>query len=408
MSGTYFSGVRASDQTIAPPVLRVGDAGDIGILVTAPDRDTSKVPLNRPWDIVGDFRKADALGLTGTAAMNLRHIWDQFEQQSGKLSVVVVDEAEDPTQQTAAVIGEQTTKTGLYAFLNSENEVGIKPDMLIAPGFANAEPGNEANPVVGALATVGQRIRALVAADSTGSTSAEAISARQNYGFDNLVITDPAIRIFDTASDAEVEMPLSCTVAGVQARTHLENGWWWSFDNKLINGPVIGPSRPIDFRINDGGSEATHLKGNEVTTMIRRQGFYLWGGHTADPARLLGGTTVGRLVSWKLYDALEEGLFPFIGVPGNVQAVPQIEGVGRKFLSDVRAKGAIINFEFSLPRDLNSATQMADGVFFYRFRFVEAASIRAIEIYGYRTPEFYEEFLSQAEAANAFASFTNS
>ncbi len=50
----------------------------------------------------------------------------------------------------------------------------------------------------------------------------------------------------------------------------------------------------------------------------------------------------------------------------------------------------------------------AGGVFFYRFRFVEAALIRAIEIYGYRTPEFYEEFLTQAEASNAFASFTDS
>lgn len=407
MSNTYFSGVRASDHTIAPPVIRVGDAGDIGILVTAPDRD-GDVPLDRPFDIVGDFSKADKLGLTGTAALNLRHIWDQFEQQSGKICVVPVEEIEDPTQQQAAVIGDQTTKTGIYAFLDAENTVGINPDCIIAPGFANAPAGVTADPVVGALATVGQKIRALAIADLPATTAADAISARENYGYDNLVLADPGMEIFDTASDVNVEIPLSTTIAGVQARTHLEKGWWWSFDNKEIRGPIIGPSRPIDFRINDGGSEATHLKGNDITTVIRRKGFYLWGGHTADPARLMGGTTVGRLVSWKLYDALEEGLFPFIGVPGNVQAVPLVESTGRKFLDDVKAKGAIINHEFSLPRDLNSATQMADGVYFYRLRFVEAAPIRAIEIWGYRTPEFYSEFLTQAEATAAFSSFTNS
>ncbi|MEL6503495.1 MAG: phage tail sheath subtilisin-like domain-containing protein [Pseudomonadota bacterium] len=406
MSTTYFSGVRASDHTIAPPVIRVGDAGDIGVVVTAPDRDTDKVALNRPFDIVGDFTKADLLGLSGTAALNLRHIWDQFEQQSGKMCVIPVPEVADPTQQKAAVIGDQTTKTGIYAFLDAEGTVGINPDCIIAPGFANAPEGNQADPVVGALANVGQKIRALAIADGPATTAADAISARQNYGYDNLVITDPGFEIFDTASDANVEIPLSTTVAGVQARTHLENGWWWSFDNKEIRGTIVGPSRPVDFRINDAGCEATHLKGNDITTVIRRKGFHLWGGHTADPARLMGGTTVGRLVSWKLYDALEEGLFPFIGVPGNVQAVPQIEGVGRKFLSDVKARGAIIDYTFSLPRDLNSATLMADGAYFYRLRFVEAAPIRAIEIYGYRTPEFYAEFLTQAEAANAFAAFT--
>lgn len=407
MSTPYFSGVRASDQTIAPPILPIGDAGDIGIVVTAPDRDTSKVPLNRPWDIVGDFTKADALGLTGTAALNLRHIWDQFEQQSGKLAVVVIDKVEDPAAQTAAFIGDQTTKTGVYALLDAEGEIGIKPDCIIAPGFAYAEPGASASPAVGALATVGQKIRALAIADSSGTTAAEAISARQNYGFDNLVITDPAISIYDTASQSDVEMPLSATVAGVQARTHLENGWWWSFDNKLINGPINGPARPIDFRINDAGSEGTHLKGNDITTMIRRKGFYLWGGHTADPAKLMGGTTVGRLVSWKLYDALEEGLFPFIGVPGNAQSIPQIKGVGDKFLADVKGTGAIINYSFDLPTSVNSPTLMADGAFFYHLRFVEAASIRSIDIYGFRTPEFYSEFLTEAEASNAFANFTS-
>lgn len=408
MSNTYFSGVRASDHTIAPPVIRVGDAGDIGIVVTAPGRDTSKVPLNRPWDIVGDFTKANDLGLTGTAALNLRHIWDQFEQQSGKICVVVVDEVEDPTAQKAAVIGDPATKTGIYAFLDAQNEVAIDPDCIIAPGFANAPEGLNADPVVGALATVGQKIRALAVADGPATTAADAISARQNYGYDNLVIADPAINIFDTASNSEVEIPLSTTIAGVQARTHLEKGWWWTFDNKEVRGTIIGPSRPVDFRMNDGGCEATHLKGNQISTLIRRKGFYLWGGHTTDPAMLAGGTTVGRLVSWKLYDALEEGLFPFIGVPGNVHAVPQIEGVGRKFLSDVKAKGAIINYEFSLPRDLNSSDQMADGTYFYRLKYVEAAPVRAIEIWGYRTPDMYAEFLSQAEASNAFAAFTNS
>ena len=90
-----FSGIRGADAFVAPPIIPVGEAGGIGIVVTAPDRDTAKVPLNRPWDIVGDFGKAAALGAAGTALPVLTQIWGQQSRRSPKMSVVVVEEAAD-------------------------------------------------------------------------------------------------------------------------------------------------------------------------------------------------------------------------------------------------------------------------------------------------------------------------
>jgi len=406
LSNTYFSGVRASDATVAPPVIRVGDAGDIGIVVTAPDRDTAIVPLDRPWDIVGDFRKAEALGVGGTALANLTQIWSQFERTSGKISVVVVEESDDPDTQKAAVIGDATTKTGIHALLDSEATLGIKPDLILAPGFATANGGALADPVVGALASVGQKMRSIAFVDGPGTTTADAVAEMENYNQDNLVVCDPSFRSFDTVSDADVDFPLSTFAAGVTARTHLDpgKGWWWSFDNKEIAGPILGSSRPIDFRSYDAGSEATHLKGNRITTVVRKNGWRLWGGHTADAEALLGGTIVGRLVSWKVYEALEEAIFPFIGVPASFDNVPLIEGIGQKFIDDLVAKGALIRgSKLILPREINSAQQIADGRLFYRLYFQEAAPIRAVDIYGIRTPSLYAEFLDRNAATDAFA-----
>lgn len=266
----------------------------------------------------------------------LKTPWGRFGCQSGKIVVIPIEEKEDTAQQLAAAIGDPAIKTGMHAFLNADGEVSINPDCIITPGLFTAET-NKANSGVTTLAAVGTKIRALAFADTPMTTTDEAIQAESNHGENNLVLCHPHANAWSVAAGADVPIPLSVIAAGVQARTHLERGWW-SLDNKLVGAGISGPARPIDFRIYDSGSEGTHLKGNRVTTMVKHDGFRLWGGHTADDGQLMGGTTVGRLVSWKLYDALERGLFPFIGVPGNANSIPAVRGTGEKFLADYYAE----------------------------------------------------------------------
>ncbi len=402
MTTNYHHGVRAHDMTQAPPIIRVGESGEIGIIGTAPDADAEKWPLNIPVAIIGDITKAASLGTTGTLPIALKTIWKQYAKTSGKIVVVRVEELADPAQQISAVIGDVTLKTGVHAFRSSKTLLGIEPDLLIAPGFANATPDGNANAVVNELISVAVRLRSFVFFDGPNTTATDAVKARENYGSDRAMMVDNFISEWDTGSDGEVQLPGSVLAAGVQSKMDLEKGFWWPASNKpaLINGTA----RVVDFRSNDSGCEANFLNSHDITTIIRDDGFRLWGTHTMDKEKLLGGTIVGRRVADKTYDALERGLMPYIDIPPSEQAIENIAGSVRGFLRDMRGKGALIGYEFEFPADLNSVQQMADGQYFYKLRFVEAASIRDIEIWGYRTPELYAEFLTQAAALSSFSS----
>ncbi|MDD7908567.1 phage tail sheath subtilisin-like domain-containing protein [Pseudovibrio exalbescens] len=399
MTTNYHHGVRAFDKTTAVPVIRVGESGEIGIIGTAPEADNDKWPLNVPVAIVGDITKAESLGGAGTLPIALKTIWKQYSQTSGKIVVVRVEEIADPDQQKSAVIGDVTQKTGVHAFRSANTLVGIEPDLLIAPGFANATADGVANAVVNELVSVANRLRSFVFFDGPNTSAADAVLARENYGSDRAMMVDNYISEWDTASDGEVQLPGSILAAAMQSKMDLERGFWWPASNKpaLVNGTA----RVVDFRSNDSGCEANFLNSHDITTIIRDDGFRLWGTHTLDSEKLLGGTIVGRRVADKTYDALERGLMAYIDVPTSIQALKDIAATAEEFLRSMVRQGALISFQFELPLELNSARQMADGKLVYRLKFVEAASIREIQLWGYRTPDLYEEFLTRAAAVSS-------
>jgi phage tail sheath protein FI len=400
MSTNYKHGVFASDKTAATPRLRVGDGGEIIMYGTAPAADNDKFPLNVPTPILGDIAQVDDLGTQGTLKAALKASWRQYKRQSGKIAVVRVEETVDPAQQKAAIIGSETDKSGIYAGLACSGLLDFEPDLLCAPGFANAAAGPEADAVINAMTDVADRIRSFVFADGPNTTTADAIAARQNYSSDRLQIIDPHVLMFDTDAADTINMPGSAIYAGLQSRLDLEEGFWWSNDNKDVN--IEGMARPIDWRVGQTNSEANILNASDVSTFYRRKGFWTWGGMTLDPARALGGTIVGRRVADKLYDSLEGGLLPFIGRPTRLHAVRHIGSVAHEFGLGLMQKGALNGFKFELPEDLNTPQQIADGILFFKLEFIEATPMRVIEVWGYRVPGMYQEFLSLASAQASF------
>lgn len=402
MSTNYHHGVRATDQTFGTPRIRPGEAGEICIVGTAPGADAAIWPENVPVAILGDITTASTLGDTGTLPLALRAIWAQYERTSGKIAVIRVPDVADPAAQISAVVGSPVDMTGVHAARKVQDALDFVPDILIAPGFAFAQAGGPANPAIKEMVTVAERIRAYVFADGPNTTTADAIQARDDYSSDRLSLIDPMMTMWSTTANAHVEVPGSAVYAGVQSRLDLEKGFWWSPDNKEVRG-VTGIARPVDWRLNDSGCEATQMTRSAVSTFYRDKGFWTWGGGSVDPLRTLGGTVVGRRVADKVYDALEQGLRAYIGVPVSIQAIRDIAGLVENFLRELVQKGAIIGATFEMPEDLNTPRQIADGILFFRLKFVEAAPIRDIEIWGYRTPDLYEEFLERAAAASAFS-----
>lgn len=401
MTTNYGHGVFSYDKTQAPPQIEVGPSGEISIVGTAPDMDTSKWGNNVPGEIAGDITKAESLGNTGTLPLALKQIWRQYGKQSGRIAVIPVEEVADPEQQMSAVVGSEVLKTGIYANLKCSTILNFEPDLMIAPGFATVPTSGDVPPSVGALAAVGSKIRSFAYVDTTNGTLAEANQSRALVGYDNVMLVHNHTKEWSTVTDSHVSLPGSIFAAAMQSKYDLEKGFWWSASNKP--GNLDGLHQPIHYRRGDKGCEANLLNSNDITTIIRDKGEYkLWGSHTLDNAKLMGGTVVGRRVSYKLYDALDNGLHPYIDVPNSLQAIEDIASSGREFLRWLIAHGALIGAELELPLGLNTVGQIAKGIFIYRLKFVEAGPLREIQIWGIRTPELYAEFLDQASALTHF------
>jgi len=276
----------------------------IGFVGTAPDADAAIFPENQPVLVTGPRMAAD-LGATGT----LRDAYLAAYAQGVSVAIVVrVATDEDAADTTANVLGTATAYSGVYALLAAASITGQTPRILAAPGWTSGDPADGVNPVVSALLTVAEKLRAVVIKDGPNTTEADAITDAGLYGSQRLYIVDPAVRVFDAAAQGSVTKPASAYVAGLLSKRDQERGFWWSPSNQEVRG-ITGTARPIGFAMSEPETEANRLNEAKVATIVRRNGFRLWGNRSASSDALC----VPVRAPHRRYDLRERGRGASVG-----------------------------------------------------------------------------------------------
>jgi hypothetical protein len=285
----FLHGVEIIEVDTGSRPIRTVRSGVIGIVGTAPDADNTFFPLNTPVLIAGSRLEAAKLDTTGDGQGTLPGALDGIFDQIGAVVIVVrVEVGADEAATLANIIGGVDAGTGAYegvhALAGAESVVGFAPRILIAPGWTHQRPEDAANPVIAELEGIADRLRAVIVADGPNTTDAAAQTYAADFGTSGRVyVVDPWVMILG-ADGAVITQPSSARVAGVIARTDNDLGFWHSPSNKGIFG-IIGTARPVDFKLGDSASRANLLNENDVATIIRQDGFRLWGNRvpTADP-----------------------------------------------------------------------------------------------------------------------------
>jgi len=285
----FLHGVEILEVDTGARPIRTVRSGVIGIVGTAPDADAAAFPLNTPVLVAGNRAEAAKLDTVGTGLGTLPGALDGIFDQIGAVVIVVrVEEGVDEPATLANIVGGVDAGTGAYegvhALAAAESVVGFTPRILCAPGWTHQRPTDLANPVVAELEGIASRLRALIVADGPNTNDADAQTYAGDWGTSGRVyVVDPWVKVLDSAGSPVAE-PSSARVAGVIARTDNDRGFWFSPSNKGIFG-IIGTSRPVDFKLGDAASRANLLNENNVATIIRQDGFRLWGNRvpTADP-----------------------------------------------------------------------------------------------------------------------------
>jgi len=372
----------------------------IGIVGTAPEADVEAFPVNKPVLIAGSRTEAAKLGESGSLPMGIDGIFDQ----AGALVVVVrVEEGDDDDATMANIVGGTNATTGqyegVYSLLGAESVVGYQPRIICVPGFTHQRtedtetPGTYlANPVVSELLGIADRLKAVIIADGPNSTDEDAFSYAQDFGTARVYVVDPFVTVYDAVTATYVDQPASARVAGAIAKSDNERGFWWSPSNNTIYG-IVGTARPVDFALGDPNARANLLNENNVATIIRQDGYRLWGNRTlsSDPkwaflcvrrtADIINDS-LQRAHLWAVDRNLTKTYFDAV-----------VEGVNA-YLRHLTAIGAILGGECWADPDLNTPDQLKAGKCYFDFDFTASAPAEHITFRSHLVDDYYKDIFA--------------
>lgn len=294
----------------------------------------------------------------------------------------------DPSKVLATdIIGTVTAggnRTGLQALLDVPSTLGIKPRIILAPGWATQQS------VSSAMTTMADKLKGHAYLDAPiGTTFQQALESRGVAGAINFttaspraVLCYPHVQVADPASGNLVLEPLSQNLAGLASFMDLTKGYWASPSNNELRR-VQATERPIGWSLTDPNCEASLLNSVGIVTVVRGfgTGFLAWGNRSAawpTNTHPLNFICV-RVVADILHEALERASLPYIDRPLTRAQLDAIREDVNLFISTLVTKGALLGGACSWDPADNPEDQMALGKAKFRLSFLPPVPLEGLE-----------------------------
>lgn len=339
-------------------------------------------PVNTPAIISGSTKKAAYLGPDGTLPADVADILNQTDAM---IVVVRVDQGSDAAETQKNVIN------GLNQLLTAKQLLDITPRIIIAPDFSATDP------VAAQIEVVANKLRAVGYIDSpVGATPADVVKRRQNYGA-RIEILRP--RVYTTSDASGTPRPYSAIAAGHRCRIDNDKGFWWSKSNQPIYG-VTGLEQIDDFEIDSTTCTVNQLNKNQVSTIIRYNGFRHWGNYLCSTDPQWAFECVRRTAD-DIEDSIASAMMnDFIDRPIDAHLGSDIIETINGYIRQLYELGAINGGNAWLDSELNTKESLAAGKLYINVEFAPKSPCQTITT-TYRINNDYtvEEFASLLKAA---------
>ncbi|MCF6782590.1 phage tail sheath protein [Stutzerimonas stutzeri] len=390
MSTEYHHGVRVLEINEGTRPIRTVSTAIVGMLCTASDADSATFPLNKPVLLTDVLTASGKAGEQGTLARSL----DAIADQASPVTVVVrVEEGESEAETTSNIIGGVTAGgqyTGMKALLAAEAQLGVKPRILGVPGLDNLAVTTE-------LVATAEKLRAFAYANAHNcETVSEAIAYRDGFGARELMLIWPDFVNWDTTTNADAPASAVARALGLRAKLDQQIGWHKTLSNVPVNG-VSGLSRDIYWDLQNPATDAGLLNANEVTTLIRREGFRFWGSRTcsADPLFAFENYTRTAQV---LADTMAEAHFWAVDKPMHASLVRDIvEGINAKFRELIRG-GYLIGGECWFDEAANDKDTLKAGKLFLDYDYTPVPPLEDLMLRQRITDRYLVDFAAGIKA----------
>lgn len=386
---SYHHGVRVHELNEGTRPIRTVSTAVIGLIATGSDADTTAFPLDKPVLITNIQAAIGNAGTQGTLARSLQAIVDQT---NAVVVVVRVDQKTDEAEQTTAVIGGTVNGkyTGMKALLTAEQNLGVKPRILGAPGLDTAA-------VTAALGGIAEKLRAFNYVSAHGcETKEEAVAYRDAIGSRETMIIWPDFLGWDTVTSSTKTFEATARALGLRAKIDNDIGWHKTLSNVPVNG-VTGISKDVFWQLQSMDTDAGYLNSNEVTTLIQSSGLRFWGSRTCTDDPLFAFENSTR-TSQVLSDTMAEGHMWAVDKPLHPSLARDIvEGINAKF-RDLKTQGYIIDGECWFDDSVNSKETLKSGRLILDYDYTPVPPLEDLTLRQRITDKYLADFASRMTA----------
>ena len=290
------------------------------------------------------------------------------------LSTVAVAAQTADAQTSVKLLGRESQLTGIYALTSVD-----PPPTIICVGstLATTRPGTNANVLASGLVEIAGKLKAIAVLDGPNGTQAAAATFAGDFDSARAYLVDPGVVTADGAQQA------SPSVAGLMAATP----FWVSPSNMPING-VVGLGRLIDK------ARAQALNDDYIATIIRKNGFRLWGNETV-------ATTDAsyRFVNLqRTADAIEASLYAAHqwAIDRNIteRYFELVAQSVQNFLDKLTSQGAITGGEAYPDDSKNTVASIQEGQAFFQIEWSGSYPAQTLNINMELSGRFLEEILA--------------
>jgi len=358
MHGVTVTLVNTGPRTIALPSSSI-----IGLVDEYVPAEGLAVP-NTPVKITSLTEAAAAFGVDSSIYQHLKLIYDKTR---AAVVAVGVPKAADHAGRTSAIIGGELAdgaRTGLQCLLSAKSLLDLHPRLIVAPGHSATQA------VTAAMDVLASKLRGVAIVDGPSTTDDAAIQFAALFGSKRLYLVDAGgIKVWNAQQSKEVLLPASAAVAGLFAAQDAAVGFWASPSNTEF-ASVLGTGRAVEYLYGEPTCRANLLNRAFVSTIIRDGGFRLWGNRTLSADPKWSFVTRVRTLDMVM-DAILAGHQWAVDRGITRTYVEDVTEGLNAFMRDLRARGAVINFEVYPDPELSTATQLEEGRVFWRVRFTD-------------------------------------
>nr|DAQ35123.1 MAG TPA: sheath tube [Bacteriophage sp.] len=332
----------------------------IGMVCTAEDADAKVFPLNTPIFATSAYDLLAKAGTKGTLAKSLDAIVDQADAQ---VVIVRVNDSKNTEELKANVIGtaEGGNYTGLKALRRAKAVTGFTPKILGCPELDSQD-------VLTELVGVAQATRAFAYGSAGGNPDiTEVGNYRKNFGQRELMLIDNEFMAFDPATKKTETAATIARVLGARAKLDKNVGWHKSISNTEING-VSGLKFARSFDLLDKNCDANTLNNKDVTTLIREDGFRVWGNRTCTNDSMMAFEVATRTAQI-IQETIASAFMWALDKPMHPSLMEDIIMAINAKLAQYVNKGYILGARVFIDKTLNTSETVQAGQFTISYEF---------------------------------------